>query len=62
MGRKTKGVAGRDLATRQAANDRRNPIGIASRIKTAIVAMAVWGLIPAGIATRLIRRLRLVGV
>lgn len=43
----------------ETAPDKANHTPIASRIKAAIVALAVWGLIPAGLATWLLRRLHL---
>jgi len=40
----------------QKTTDNRNPTAIQSRIKTVIVRLAVWGVIPAGLATWLIQR------
>lgn len=42
--------------TGQKTSDGRNPSGIHSRIKAAIVRLALWGLIPEALATWFIQR------
>ena len=55
MTTKTMGRNGGDRPTPK-TSDNRNPTAIRSSIKTVIVRLAVWGLIPAGLATWVIRR------
>jgi hypothetical protein len=58
MAIKTKGRAGWHQTTPEAF-DNRHATPAASRIKALIVLLAVWGLIPVGLADWLIRRLQL---
>lgn len=55
MTTKTKGRDRWNGATAK-TTDSRNHTKIAARIKAMIVRLAVWGVIPAGFATRLIQR------
>lgn len=55
MTTKTKGRNGGDRPTPK-TSDSRKPTLILSGIKAAIVRLAVWGLIPADLATWLIQR------
>jgi hypothetical protein len=55
MTEKTKGRNGGDHSTLK-TSDSRKRTAIRSRIKAGIVRMAVWGLVPAGFASWLIRR------
>ncbi len=56
MTRKTKGRAGWHQAARQTSNSIRDSTGLASRIKVAIVTMALWGLLPLGVLEWVIHR------
>ena len=55
MNKKTKGLNGGDRPT-QKTPDGNNPTAIRSSIKAIIVRLAIYGLIPAGLATYLIQR------
>lgn len=54
MTRKTKGRAGGHQATPK-TTCKHNSIGIVSRVKAAIVTLAVWGWFPFGLAERINR-------
>lgn len=55
MTQKTKGRNGGDHSTLETSDDCKRT-GIRHRVEAGIVRMAVWGLIPAGFASWLIRR------
>jgi hypothetical protein len=55
MTEKTKGRSGGDRPTPK-TSDRLKRTAIRSRIKAGIVRMAVWGVVPAGFASWLVRR------
>lgn len=52
---KTKGRAGGHQATPNTSKSNRNSTGIVSRVKAAIVTLAVWGWFPIGLADRINR-------
>lgn len=56
MTRNTKGRAGWHQTTLKTSNITRNSTGLASRIKAAIVTLALWGLLPVTVADWIIRR------
>ncbi len=55
MTRKTKGRAGWHQATPITSQSNRNSTGVGSRMKAAIVTLAVWGWFPLGLADRINR-------
>jgi hypothetical protein len=56
MTRKTKGRAGWHQATRKTSKSNHHFTGLASRIKAVIVKLALWGLLPVGVADWIIQR------
>lgn len=50
-----KGRAGWHQATPKTSNHTRNSTGIVSRVKAAVVTLAVWGWFPIGLAQRINR-------
>ena len=50
-----KGRAGRHQATPKTSESTYNSTGIASRVKAAVVTLAVWGWFPLGLADRINR-------
>ena len=55
MSEKTKGRAGGHHATPKTSENTRHFTGIASRLKAAIVTLALWGWFPIGLAERINR-------
>ena len=56
MTRKTKGRAGWHQATPKTSKSTCNCTGLASRLKAAIVNLALWGLLPMAVAEWIIHR------
>lgn len=59
---KTKGRTGWHQATSKTSKTKCNSTGLASRLKAVIITLALWGFLPMGFSTWLIRRLNLGGV
>lgn len=55
MNAKTKGRAGGHQATPNTSKYNRNSNGVGSRVKAAVVTLAVWGWFPLGLADRINR-------
>ena len=56
MTTKMKGRASWHQATPKTSKSTRNSTGLASRIKAVIVKLALWGLLPVGVADWIIQR------
>ena len=56
MDENNNGRAGWHQATPKTSKSTRNSTGLASRIKGVIVTLALWGLLPVGVAGWIIRR------